>query len=234
MKSSVRVHDLKQQLIDDGSVGFSINEFQLILSAVDNHGNICLVDESLPLHLYAVGDNTIFGITTDKIRIHLVTQRGGHWFKQFPRSMTINQMKKAIMSVNHFFTIDPNYATFDDPTLLTDILLFRKHCDSYSKLDDDEAPIGAKLSNNDVVHFIEERFFNSWQMIAVYYQNKDIGIVGWSKQNDLNNETALSVKLRVQDQLGFPVSRVDVMYDGKLMGNKQNIKYIEGLRIEVS
>ena len=172
MKSSVRVHDLKQQLIDDGSVGFSINEFQLILSAVDNHGNICLEDESLPLHLYGVGDNTIFGITTDKIRIHLVTQRGGHWFKQFPRSMTINQMKKAIMSVNHFFTIDPNYATFDDPTLLTDILLFRKHCDSYSKLDDDEAPIGAKLSNNDVVHFIEERFFNSWQMIAVYYQNK--------------------------------------------------------------
>ena len=58
--------------------------------------------------------------------------------------------------------------------------------------------------------------------------------MGWSKQNDLNNETALSVKLRVQDQLGFPVSRVDVMYDGKLIGNEQNIKYIEGLRIEVS
>ena len=235
--NSVRVRELKQQLIDGGNVGFSINEFQLILSAVDSDWNICLEDESLPLHLCGVGDNSVLRMIGDNIRIHLVTQRGHHWFKQFPRSMTIKQMKKAIRSVNHFFTIHPSYATYNDTTLLTDILLFREHGESYRIMDDDGEPIGEKLSNNDVFHFIEERFFSRGEMIMVYYRGEEIGSVGWIKQNapdSYNNETALNVKLRVQDQLGFPVSCVDVKYDEKSMENDKNIRYAGGIRIEVS
>ena len=238
VKSSLRLRELKQQLIDGGSVGFK--NFSLIISSSENTeitDDVPLEDESLPLHLFGVSDNSVLRMIGDNVRVHLVTQRGHHWFKQFPRNMTIGQMKKAIRSVNHFFTIDPSYATSKDPTFLTDILLFREHGESYRKMDDDEMPIGAKLSNNDVVHFIEERFFSRWEMIMVYYLGEEIGSVGWSRQNEprsCENETVLSVKLRVQDQLGFPVSCVDVKYDGTSMENDKNIKFTDKIRIEVS
>ena len=241
--NSVRLRELKEQLIDGDIVGFSINEFQLsilIIPADDKNGivaNVLLLDESLPLHLYGVGNNSVLRIIADNIRIHLVTQRGHHWFKQFPRSMTIEQMKKAIRSVDHFFTTDPFYATYNDTTLLTDILLFREDGESYRKMDDDEMPIGVKLSDNDVVHFIEERFFNKREMITVFYNNKEIGSIGWSMQNasdSCENETVLSLKLRLQDQLGLPVSCVDVKCDRESMENDDYIEDTDEIRIEVS
>lgn len=238
VKSSLRLRELKQQLIDGSNVGFT--NFSLIISSSESAeitDDVPLEDALLPLHLYGVSNNSVIRIIADNIQIHLVTQRGHHWFKQFPRSMTIGQMQKAIRSVDYFFTIDPGYATFNDTTLLTDILLFLKDGDSYIKLDDGEAPIGAKLSDNNVVHFIEERFFSPWQMITVYNQDDEIGSVGWSMQNrpqSCKNEMALSLKLRVQDQLGFPVSCVDVMYNGRSMGNDEWIQDVNGIRIEVS
>ena len=74
--NSVRVRELKQKLIDDRSVGFSINEFQLILSADDNDevdDDISLDDESLPLHLSGLVHNKIVKISTNKHSDHLVT-----------------------------------------------------------------------------------------------------------------------------------------------------------------
>ena len=227
VKSSVRVRDLKQHLIDGGTVGFSINEFQLIISADDNDGiteDVLLQDESLPLHLCGVGDNMTLRIIAGNIRIHLVTHRGEHWFKQFPKSMTIKQMKQAIKSVNYFFRIDPDDAPHDDPTLTSDITLFLQ-CDddSYRKLED-EVPVGEQLSDNDIVHFIEERFFNKEEMMSVFYKDEEIGDVGWSIQYERENmETVLSMKLRVQDQLGFPVTCVDVKQQGKSLGNDEGI-----------
>ena len=239
VSSSLRVRELKQQLIDGGTVGFT--NFSLIISSSENAeitDDVPLEDESLPLHLCGVGDNSVLRMIGDNVRVHLVTQRGHHWFKQFPRNMTIGQMKKAIRSVDHFFTIDRNYkyATQNDPTLLTDILLFREHGESYRKMDDDEEPIGAKLADNDVVYFIEERFFSREEMIMVYYMGEEIGSVGWSKQNAAGsgqNETVLSLKLRVQDQLGFPVSCVDVKDDVGSMENNEYIEDTDGITIDV-
>ena len=88
-----------------------------------------------------------------------------------------------------------------------------------------------------MVHFIEERFFSEGEMLPVYYQGTKIGSVGWSKQNAASanqDETALSVKLRVQDQLGFPVYCVVVKYDGKSLGNNKCIENTDKIKIEVS
>ena len=61
MNNSLRVCNFKQQLIDGGNVGYEPNEFSLLVSADDNHritDDIYLNDDSLPLHLYEVSDNT--------------------------------------------------------------------------------------------------------------------------------------------------------------------------------
>ena len=70
--SSVRVGELKQQLIDGDIVGFKHNAFMLLISADDNDGiatDVLLEDESLPLHLYGVGDNTTIRIISGSFQI---------------------------------------------------------------------------------------------------------------------------------------------------------------------
>ena len=99
VKSSVRVRELKQQLIDGGSVGFSLNHFNLLISADDNDGiteTISLEDESLPLHLCGVVDNTTIRVIGDNVQIQLVTSRGQWWYKSFPRNITVSLMKRRI------------------------------------------------------------------------------------------------------------------------------------------
>ena len=193
VKTSVRVRELKQQLIDDDKVGFMLSEFELIISPGDNDGiaaDIPLVDESLPLHLHEVGDNTTMKITGGRVLIELVNEQGKHLFRAFPRNMTIRQMKKKILS--------------------DDISLFRKCNECYRKLDD-KAPIGNILSNNNVIYYIEDKCFEPDQMIGVVCKILVIGRVG-ANQGD----TALSVKLRVQEQMGFPVRCLNISLFSKI------------------
>ena len=104
--NSMLVRDLRQQLIDGGKVGFSINEFHLIISEDDNHRvatDIPLVEESLPLHMYRVGDNTTNRIVGKKVMIDLVSPGGQHWWKTFPRTTTIKQLKDESSFRGDFF-----------------------------------------------------------------------------------------------------------------------------------
>ena len=193
--NSVRVRELKQQFIDGGSVGFMLDEFTLVIPADNNYGitaDVPLEDESLPLHLYGVGDNTKFKIIGWSIMIEVINQKGEQRFKYFPRKMTVKQMKKEIQAEH--------------------VSLFLKRAKGYRKLDD-KAPIGDVLSHKDVVHYIENPFFGLHEMIPVI-QIEKIGHV--------HNETVLSVKLRVQEHLGFPVSSLQVIRlhpHATLMGN---------------
>ena len=188
--NSVRLRELKQQLIDGGYVAFLINEFQLFVNKRiagednDEGNNFPLEDESLPLHLYGVNDNTQIDIVGWSIRIQLINQKGEQCFKYFPRKMKVNQMKKKIHS--------------------EDISLFLERGPKYRKLDD-EAPIGDVLSHKDAIHYIEDLFFGPHEMIQVFHKGVEIEKIG-----HVYNETVLSLKLRVQNHLGFPVSSLQV------------------------
>ena len=155
VKSSVRVRDLKHQLIDGGTVGFLLEDLTLIVSADDNDcvtDDIPLEDDSLPLYLYGVSDNMTVKIMGEKITIVLVTYFGGHYRRSLPKNMTIDVLKQEIQSVDSFFG-----EYYQDQR--KGIWLFVKRGESYRKLPD-AAPISSVLSNNDVVYFIEDRFFN--------------------------------------------------------------------------
>ena len=79
MKSSVRVSELKQQLIDGGNVGVKPNAFTLLIATDDNAdiaADIPLLDESLPLHLCGVSDNTSIRIICGNVLVSLITQYG--------------------------------------------------------------------------------------------------------------------------------------------------------------
>ena len=95
-------------------------------------------------------------------------------------------------------------------------------------------PIGSVLCNNDIVYFIEDRFFNKSLLIPVYYNNKEIGRVGWSADGK-RCDTVLSVKLRLQEQMGFPVTSADIKdWQGISLGNDQKFDYFNDIGINVS
>ena len=223
VKNSVLVHHLKRQLIDGDIVGFKFKDFSLLASCVDNDGipaDIPLQDESLPLHLCRVGDNTTMRVIGGRVAIKLVNQKGQGWYKTFSRSMIINQMKQTILSTDSLFSAD------EDKNLLKDIWLFVERGDSYRELDD-EAKIGAILSDEDAVYFIEDRFFPEAAMISVNRYGEKIGSVGCSV-----DDTVLSVKLRVQAQFGFPMSRVRVSSQGFNLKNDRTI--LNGIKYRIS
>ena len=219
VSSSVRVRDLKQRLIDGDIVGFSFNEFQLIISAAENEGiteDVPLVEESLPLHLYGVGDNTTCRIVGNNVQVVLVTQRGYRWHKSFPRNITVGQMKQRIRLVERFFSKE-------DKDLLDDIWLFVQRGESYKKLDE-EAPLGSVLSDNDVIYLVEDRFFCEEDMFPVYYREKKVGQVGWKITFSSSfSDTVLSLKLRARQLLGIPLNCIHVKFRGKTMQNEEKI-----------
>ena len=229
--NSVRVRELKQQFIDGGSVGFSLEDLTLIVSADDNDDitdDISLEDDTLPLYLCGVSDNITLKIMGEKITIVLVTYFGDRYRRSLPKNMTIDVLKQEIQSVDSFFG-----EYYQDQR--KGIWLFVQRGDSYKKLPD-MAQIGSVLSNNDVVYFIEDRFFNESHTIPVYYNGEEMDRVGWTAEyGDGKGDMVLSVKLRLQEQLGFHVASADVKdLRGISCRSDQRSASISGARIYVS
>ena len=199
VSSSVRVRDFKQQLIDGDIVGFMLDEFTLVITADDD---IPLDDDSLPLHLCEVSDNITLKIVSRKMMIQLFSQRGQHMYKTFPRNMTVNQMKKNILSEQGQGVPWPS-RSLPSPGPATEISLFLERGPNYRKLDGD-GPIGDVLSDYDIVHFIEDKFFDENWTIPVLFNDTEIGRVSTNQR-----DTVLSVKLRVHEQMGFPVASLN-------------------------
>ena len=241
VSSSVRVRELKQQLIDGNTIGFK--NFSLVLREIT--GDFPLEDESLPLHLCGVGDDTMIWIIGGRLKITLVTSRGQQWLKSFPKNITVNQMKQRIRLVDRFFSAE-------DKDLLDDIWLFVQCRESFQRIDDDddEAPIGSVLSNNDVIYLVEDRFLSvdTIDMFPVYHKGEKIGRVWWKITTEegrvmypstlYRSDTVFSLKLRIQELLGFPVSCVNVKVRGQTVENYETLHHYcinlaTELRIEV-
>ena len=252
VNNSVRICSLKQQLINDGIIGLPLDRFSLMISADQKEGipeDVLLLDESLPLHLCGAHDQTTINIIGGRVTVQLVNVKGSKWYKTFPKTMTVNQMKKIIRSVDSLHMADVR--------LLIDIWLIVKRGEVYQEIEG-EVQIGAILSDNDIIYFIADSFFTKQMSMPVYEadepvnqginrgretrqvhrnrgrqrgfwmdgvtwsgpcrndsywaganKGKEIGRVGFDR-----NDTVLSVKLRVQAQFGFPVSRVTMKYGG--------------------
>ena len=212
--NSVRVRELKLQLIDDGSVGFSVNNFTLIISADDNDGftaDIPLLEESLPLHLHGVGNDTTISIVGECVMTQLVSHRGSRLYYTFSKNMKISQLKQ---------TVNYKCKFFDNTNYLVNFWAFVENGETYRKLDDD-VTVGASLSDNDVIYFVEDRIFTEAQLIPVYYgRDLQIGRVGCVEGDDV-----LSLKLRVQELMGFPVKSVDYKQDGESLENNKRVNF---------
>ena len=223
--NSVCMCDLKQSLIDGGTVGLALDDFQLFISGDGNDEiphDIPLHQELLPIHLCGVDDNTRLRIIGGSIMIQLINQKGQHWYKTFSRNLKISEMKQTLRSFDFLFHSTHGQSS---PQFPTDVMLFLQTGNGYRKLEG-EAPIGSVLSDNDVVHFVEERFFSKNDVAPVYFgqpqgqnigrpQGKNIGWVGC-----VHGDTMLGIKLRIQGQMGFLVSRVDVKESNMSLNNE--------------
>ena len=151
--NSVCICSLKQQLIDDGIVGLPLDKFSLMISTDQEGGiteDVLLLAESLPLHLCGANDKTVINIIGGRVTVQLVNAKGNKWYKIFLKTMMINQMKQIIRSVDSVHMADVR--------LLMDIWLFVKRGEIYQEIDG-EGPIGAILSDNDIIHFIGQIFY---------------------------------------------------------------------------
>ena len=178
----------------------------------DGMGNdVTLMDESLPLHLYGLENDTMIRIVGGSIMIQLVSHRGSRLYYTFPKSMKISQLKQI---VNY------NCKFFDDTRYLVNFWAFVENGETYRKLDDD-VTIGTTLCENDVIYFVEDRIFTEDQLIPVYYgRDQQIGRVGC-----VDWDRVLSLKLRVQELMGFPVKSVDYKQNGKSLENDKAVRF---------
>ena len=213
--NSMRMRDMKQKLVDGGIVGFSLGEFTLRTPTadIDRMTNGIPSQEELPLHLCGISDNVTLKVVSETVMIQLVTHSGDVLWYTFPRTMTINQMKVKLEAIDIFFSSST-------PTpLRMGLVLFLQTGNGYRKLEEGEEPIDSILSDDDVIHCIEDRIFRHSDMVDVYYRSEKIGLVGVSSK-----DTVLTLKLRAQHQLGFPVSSVDVRRPGSSYPNKHQIR----------
>ena len=119
--------------------------------------------------------------------------------------------------------------------------MFVQRGESFHRLDE-ELQVGAVLSDNDVIYLVEERFFSVDNVFPVYYKGEEVGCVDWKItyiSPKYCSGTVLSLKLRIQELLGFPVSSIDVNFRGKSMKNDKiithkNVIQTTEIRIEVA
>ena len=136
-------------------------------------------------------------------------------------------MKQRIRLVTDFFK---------HTEYLEDIWLFLQCGKSYRKLSG-EAPLGEVVPNNGIIHLVEDVFFSESDMMPVYCNGEEVDRVGWNKQHaglTTLRDTVLSQKLRVQNQLGFPVSCVTVKQDGEELPDTKILCASTKTRIEVT
>ena len=81
--------------------------------------------------------------------------------------MTVNQMKKIIRSVDSLHMADVR--------LLMDIWLIVKSGEVYQEIEG-EVPIGAILSDNDIIYFIADSFFTKQMSMPVYEVAEAMGL----------------------------------------------------------
>ena len=168
--NSVCICSLKKQLINDGTVGLPLDIFSLMISTDQKEGitkDVLLLDESLPLHLCGIDDKTAINVIVGRVTVQLVNAKGNKWYKTFPKTMTVNQMKQIIRSVDSL--------PMADVRLLMDIWLFVKRGEIYQEIDG-EGPIDAILSDNHIIHFIGDRFFTKQMSMPVYEVTEAMGL----------------------------------------------------------
>ena len=214
VNNSMLLCDLKQLLVDNGVVAWALDEFQLLISSNDDDENdddriyydIHPCDELLPLHLCGMVNKTTLKIFGRNITIQLIGQNGQCWHKTFSRNMKIREMKQVIHSFQWLFHPCDTAAKFR-----AGVILFLQTGNGYRKLEG-EAPIGSVLSENDGVHFLEDRFFHNENVVPVHFGHSEGQKIGWV--GCVQGDTVLGIKLRVQHQMGLPVNRIDVKRRG--------------------
>ena len=223
------VNQLKMRLFENNEVAFFYKHVNLVMQ-VTNKGvkQYQVLDNSLPLHYYtsdsclklaAVGSLHLIKSKSPfgKITVHQITNKS-----------TVLDLKEIIMKSRHD-TSDSGKGVLNLTECLSrdlervimnaigkegvrDISMF-VNCgnDRYNRLESDTVPVCQLLPEDKTVYFIEYWFSLKW-FWPVHYQGKEVGQIFCYWGNEERYETVLSVKLRIQEEMGIPVNCINVKY----------------------
>lgn len=190
-------------MLENNEVAFLYNEFDLV-TQVTNKGiaqEIVLDDETMPLHYFSSEKYLKVDVMGPYLIVTSQNQYGGNSYHKVTKSCTVNKLKNVIMK-----------SRCDDD--VTDISMFVTCAnDGYKKLDPNEnVLLVTKLSSDHMIYFLEEKLvFDS--VYQIFYQDKEVGKVLSSrlcKNNHFYYNTVLSVKLRIQDEMGIPTKSIKI------------------------
>ena len=198
---NMTLKQLKMLLIENNQVAFLYKEFDLV-TCVTYKGikqEQMLDDENLPLHYFSLEKQVNLAVVGPYVFLKAENPFGKTSYHKISKHSTVSELKAMIVKS----------ACHED---VTDISMFVTcENDCYEKLDEtDSAPVWKLLSKDKRVNFIEDKlsFSKCW---SVYSQGKEIGEVFTLCDDDESEyETALSMKLRFQEQMGVPANCVNV------------------------
>ena len=200
INNTMTVKELKEMLIARNEVATLYRKFHLARHCSNSKETVPIVDESMHLHYYGIDHGSNVDVVMAFIVLEIEDQTGKRKAKQFSRNTTVHQLKETIMTRICDNEVD-------------DISMFvATGYNSYEILDEySKKTFGEMFSKNEVVYFIENRFYS--ESCSIVNNGSEVGRVCCN----MDQETVRSVKLRIQDQLGIPTSSVSVTNDEGFM-----------------
>ena len=182
------VNELKTLLIENEEVAFLYREFDLVENEGTEQEQI-LDDDTLPLHYFISDKSVMLVVLGPYLIVKSKDSLGTLRHHKVASNCTVRQLKRVI---------DSNSTNMS--------MFVARGNDRYKKLDETEDTAVRKLLSEDkTVHFITDTGSLD-DVCSVYHHDKEVGQV----QDPNYYDITLSVKLRIQEEMGIPVHCITV------------------------
>ena len=217
VSNSTSVMALKFQIGDLMIFGVAPERLEIRL------GDIVL-DDPMPLHFYEIKNGSTLNIFKPYVSVTIENNQGATLFWRLSRNDTIREVKAKLATAKwksktrfHFYNTSTNtrkgyksnQSEFDEIRAVDDgeisvegmRLYLISENKGFKELDDDKITESYKIKDGDNLYVLSYRWgFNTCTVTMTTNRKKIQGVE--------DEDTCLAIKLRVQDQFGFPVSNI--------------------------
>ena len=212
---------LKVQICDVMSYGVAPEKLEIQL------GDITL-DDLMPLHFYAVNDGSLLNILKPYVSVTIDNNQGKSLYWRLYRKDNIREVKAKLTQSTSQMKFDVNYICMNTFYYISEIravdgsgmsvegmiLYLISEEKGFKELDDNEKIENYKIKDGDNVFVL-----SNTRIVTMTKNGKKI-------QGVEEEDTCLAIKLRAQDQFGFPVCNIRLFEQGSNSTEIKNYSHI--------